>query len=157
MNQAEYERMVKIYNYVYSAPPNTKEREKRLAEIGEETSSKLWDFYCGICSGRIKQPEHTNSEVDTMGEKKITSYEDFIKALRCGESNMLCKFRRNNPERYTYYAEQMGASLGHKKPKKTQDVERLVEEKKKRSEILAIPNTRERHKAISENMALFGR
>ena len=79
MNQTEYERMVKIYNYVYSAPPNTKEREKRLAEIGEEISSKLWDFYCGICSGRIKQPEHTNSEVDTMGEKKITSYEDFIK------------------------------------------------------------------------------
>lgn len=51
MNQAEYEHMVKIYNYVYSAPPNTKEREKRLAEIGEEDSSELWNFYCGICSG----------------------------------------------------------------------------------------------------------
>ena len=157
MNQAEYERMVKIYNYVYSAPPNTKEREKRLAEIGEETSSKLWDFYCGICSGRIKQPEHTNSEVDTMGEKKITSYEDFIKALRCGESNMLYKFRRNNPERYTYYAEQMEASFGRKKKTKKQDVKRLEEEKKRRSEILSIQDTTERHKAISENMALFGR
>lgn len=52
MNQAEYERMVKIYNYVYSAPPNTKEREKRLAEIGEEISSKLWDFYCGIWTNK---------------------------------------------------------------------------------------------------------
>lgn len=157
MNQAEYERMVKIYNYVYSAPPNTKEREKRLAEIGEETSSKLWDFYCGICSGRIKQLEHTNSEVDTMGEKKIASYEDFIKALRCGESNMLCKFRRNNPERYTYYAEQMEASFGRKNPAKKQDIKRLAEEQKRRSEIMAIQDTTERHKAISENMALFGR
>lgn len=92
MNQAEYERMVKIYNYVYSTLPNTPEREKRLAEIGEEDSSKLWDFYCGICSGRIKEPERTNSEVNTMGEKKIASYEDFIKALRYGENNMLCKF-----------------------------------------------------------------
>ena len=44
MNQAEYERMVKIYNYVYSTLPNTPEREKRLAEIGEEDSSKLWGF-----------------------------------------------------------------------------------------------------------------
>ena len=157
MNQAEYERMVKIYNYVYSTLPNTPEREKRLAEIGEETSGKLWDFYCGICSGRIKQPEHTNSEVDTMGEKKITSYEDFIKALRCGENNMLCKFRRNNPERYAYYAEQMGAGFGRKNPAKKQDIKRLEEEKKKRSEILAIPDIRARHKAIAENMALFGR
>ena len=38
MDQAEYERMVKIYNYVYSTLPNTPEREKRLAEIGEEDS-----------------------------------------------------------------------------------------------------------------------
>lgn len=114
MNQAEYERMVKIYNYVYSTLPNTPEREKRLAEIGEEDSSKLWDFYCGICSGRIKEPERTNSEVNTMGEKKIASYEDFIKALRYGENNMLCKFRRNNPERYAYYVEQMGAGFGRK-------------------------------------------
>lgn len=157
MNQAEYERMVKIYNYVYSAPPNTKEREKRLAEIGEETSSKLWDFYCGICSGRIKEPERTNGEVNTMGEKKITSYEDFFKALRCGESNVLCKFRRNNPEKYAYYAEQMEASFGRKNPVKKRNVERLAEEKKKRSEIMEISDTRARHKAIAENMALFGR
>lgn len=34
---------------------------------------------------------------------------------------------------------------------------RLEEEKKKRSEILSIPDTRTRHKAIYENMKLFGR
>ncbi len=34
---------------------------------------------------------------------------------------------------------------------------RLEEEKKKRSEILQITDTMTRHKAISENMALFGR
>ena len=34
---------------------------------------------------------------------------------------------------------------------------RLEEEHKKRSEILSIPDTRKRHKAIYENMALFGR
>ena len=157
MNQAEYERMVKIYNYVYSTFPNTPEREKRLAEIGEEDSSKLWDFYCGICSGRIKEPEHTNGEVNTMDEKKITSYEDFLKALRCRESNVLCKFRRNNPEKYAYYAEQMEASFRRKNPVKKRNVERLAKEKKKRSEIMGISDTMARHKAIAENMALFGR
>ena len=127
MNQAEYERMAKIFNYVYSTPPNTPEREKRLAEIGEENASKLWDFYCGICFGQIKEPEHTNSEVNTMGEKKIASYEDFIKALRCGENNMLCKFKRNNRERYAYYVEQMGAGFGRKNSSKTRDIKRLEE------------------------------
>lgn len=34
---------------------------------------------------------------------------------------------------------------------------RLAEEQKKRSEIMAIQDTMKRHKAISENMALFGR
>jgi hypothetical protein len=133
------------------------EREKRLAEIGEEDSSKLWDFFCGICSGRIKEPERTNGGVNTMGEKTVTSYEDFIKALRCGENNMLCKFRRNNPERYAYYVEQMGAGFGCKNSSKTRDIKGLEEEQEKRSEILAIPDIRARHKAIAENMELFGR
>ena len=67
------------------------------------------------------------------------------------------KFRRNNPERYVYYIEQMGAGFGRKNSSKTQDIKRLEEERKKRSEILAISDTMARHKAIVENMALFGR
>ena len=97
----------------------------------------------GICSGRIKAPEVAGKE----REMSIVS----------GRYDLLCEFKRSNPEAYACYAEQMGASLGHKKPKKTRDVERLVEEKKKRSEILAIQDTMERHKAIYENMALFKR
>ena len=34
---------------------------------------------------------------------------------------------------------------------------RLAEEQKKRSDIMSIQDTMARHKAISENMALFGR
>jgi hypothetical protein len=77
--------------------------------------------------------------------------------LRCGENSILFKFRRNNPERYAYYAEQMGAGFGRKNLAKTQDTKRLEQEKKKRSEIMEIPDTIARHKAIAENMALFGR
>lgn len=160
MNQTEYNRMAKIFNYVYSTPPNTVEREKRLAEIGEEDASELWDFYLGICSGRIKAPEVAGKEREmsiASGRERIANYEDFLTASRNGRYDLLCEFKRSNPETYACYAEQMGASLGHKKPKKTRDVERLVEEKKKRSEILAIQDTMERHKAIYENMALFRR
>ena len=143
MNQAEYEHMMKVYSYISSSLPNSPEREKRLAEIGEEDSSKLWDFYVGLCSGRIKKPEIINkeSEVSTMNkEKRITSYKDFKDALtRTNCYKMLCEFERQNPMTAREYKRQ------------------LEEEKKKRSEILAIPNTRARHKAIYENMALFGR
>lgn len=156
MNQTEYERMTKIFNYVYSAPPNTQEREKRLAEIGEEDSSKLWDFYCGICSGRIKESEYTGKEhvVSNMSQK-IEGYEDFLRALRCSNTNELFKLRRSNPETYARYVEQLETSFTHKNAKTSRDIKRLMAEKKKRSEIMEIRDTRERHEAILENMALF--
>lgn len=156
MTQTEYERMIKIYNYVYSTLPSTPEREKRLAEIGEENASKLWDFYCGICSGRIKEPESAGSVVNVMSEKKIANYGDFLKALRCARTDILFEFRRNNPKKYAHYVEQLESGFGHKTAT-IRDVERLGEEKKKRSEIMAIQDTKERHKAILENMSLFRR
>lgn len=43
-------------------------------------------------------------------EKKITSYEDFKKALvRTGTYNMLCEFKRSNPEMYKHYTEKLEA------------------------------------------------
>ncbi len=81
--------MVKIYNYVYSTFPNTPEREKLLAEIGEEDSSKLWDFYCGICSGRIKEPERTNGEVNTMGDRSRRKSGRVFQACRATEGSSL--------------------------------------------------------------------
>lgn len=158
MNQTEYERMAKIFNYVFSAAPNTQEREKRLAEIGEEDSNKLWDFYCGICSGRIKEPEYTNEEHEANNiSREIKSYEDFLRALRCSNASVLFKLRRSNPETYAHYVDQLETSFAHKNTKTSRDIKRLMEEKKKRSEIMEIWDTRERHNAIYENMALFRR
>jgi len=138
MTLEEYEHMMEIYNYVYSAPPNTSEREKRFTEISKEDNEKLWDFYSGLCSGRIKKPENTNKEreVNTMtyGEWKILS-----KSNSGAKQRHVIDFERQNPM----------TAKDYKK--------RLEEEKKKRSEILAIQDTRARHKAIYENMALFGR
>lgn len=113
MNLAEYEHMYKIYQYVYSVPPNSPERERRLEEISPADNEKLWDFYSGLCSGRIKRPKpNKESEVKTTmnKEKKITSYEDFKKALvRTGTYNMLCEFKRSNPEMYKHYTEKLEA------------------------------------------------
>lgn len=41
MNQAEYEHMMKVYSYISSSPPDTLEREKRLAEISKEDNERL--------------------------------------------------------------------------------------------------------------------
>lgn len=112
MNLTEYEHMKKVYNYVFSVPPGA-ERNKRLAEISEKDSDQLWDFYSGLCSGRIKKPETINKEreVCTMNDKKtIASYEDFKKALtRSGSYKTLCEFKRSNPETYKRYLEKMEA------------------------------------------------
>ena len=51
----------------------------------------------------------------------------------------------------------MGVGFRRRNSAKTQDIKRLEEERKKRSEIMEIPDTMARHKAIAENMALFGR
>lgn len=115
MTQAEYERMKRIHDYVWSTEPNSPERTKRLEEIQKnypEEDSKLWDFHSGLLSGRIKKPEATNKESEvktTMNkEKKIASYEDFKKALtRTGSYKTLCEFKRSNPETYKRYLEKM--------------------------------------------------
>lgn len=111
MNLAEYEHMKKVHDYVFSTPPNSPERERRLAEIDKEDDEKLWDFHSGLLSGRIKKPEAINKESEVNGmnkEKKIASYEDFKKALtRTGSYKTLCEFKRNNPETYKRYLEKM--------------------------------------------------
>lgn len=116
MNLAEYKHMMEIYTYVFSTPPNSPERTQRLEEIQKnypEEDSKLWDFHSGLLSGRIKKPEAINKESEVNGmnkEKKITNFEDFKKALvRTGTYNMLCEFKRNNPETYKRYLEKLEA------------------------------------------------
>lgn len=112
MDSREFEHMEKIYNYVYSVPPG-KERDKRLAEISEEDSARLYDFDMGLRSGRIKRPENQNKEREESGmnkEKKITNYDDFKKALvRSGSYRTLCEFKQSNPELYKKYSEKWEA------------------------------------------------
>lgn len=138
MTLEEYERMKKVHDYVFSTPPNSPERDRWLAEISKEDNEKLWDFYSGLCSGRIKKPENTNKECEvntmTYDEWKILSISN-----SGAKQRHVIDFERQNPM----------TAKDYKK--------RLDEEKKKRSEILSIPDTRSRHKAIYENMALFGR
>ncbi len=137
MGSEEYKRLYQLYLYVFSTPPDSEEREKRLAEISDEDSEKLWDFYSGLCSGRIK-PENINKE----SEESSMTYQQWRAATKSNSwqnRGKLSDFERENPT----------TAQAYKK--------RLEAEKKKRSEILAIKDTRARHKAIYENMALFER
>lgn len=115
MDLAEYEHMKKVCDYVFSSPPNSPEREKRLAEISKEDDEKLWDFYSGLCSGRIKRPETQNKEseeskmnVYTGKTKKIENYEDFKRALvRTGTYQSLLELKRSDPARYESYQQRL--------------------------------------------------
>lgn len=116
MDLAEYERMKRIHDFVFSTSPNSPERIKRLEKIQKnypKEDFKLWDFHSGLLFGRIKRPEpNKEREVKTTmnKEKKITSYEDFKKALvRTGTYNMLCEFKQSNPELYKHYTEKLKA------------------------------------------------
>lgn len=136
MDSREFEHMEKIYNYVYSVPPDSEERKKRLAEISDEDSGKLWDFHSGLLSGRIKKLEVTNKE----REANNMTYQQWRAATKSNlrqNRGKLSDFERENPATVQTYKR------------------RLEEEKKKRSEILAIEDTMARHKAIYENMELF--
>ena len=115
MTAKEYDHMKKVYDYVFSAPPNTPEREKRLAEISKEDDEKLWDFHCGLLSGRIKRPEPENKESEenamniyTGKTRKIESYEDYKKALlRTGSYQSLLALKQSNPTRYESYQQRL--------------------------------------------------
>lgn len=107
--------MKKVYDYVFSAPPNSHERDKRLAQISEKDSDKLWDFYSGLCSGRIKRPEEPKkeSEANSMNVhdgkiKKIENFEDYKRALvRTGSYQSLLELKRSDPARYERYQERL--------------------------------------------------
>lgn len=111
----DYYHMKKVYDYVFSSPPNSPERDRRLAEINEKDSDKLWDFYSGLCSGRIKKPEATRKEseennmnINTGKAKKIENYEDFKKALtKSGYYQTLVELKQNNPSLYEYYQQRL--------------------------------------------------
>lgn len=115
MTQKEFDHMKSICDYVFSAPPNSPEREKRLESISEADNDKLWGFYSGLCSGRIKRPETKNKESEdrtmniyTGKRKQIESYEDFKAALtKVGTYQTLLELKQNEPSRYERYMERL--------------------------------------------------
>lgn len=115
MTLKEYNHMKRVHDYVFSTPPNSSERERRLAEISEADDEKLWDFHCGLLSGRIKRPEtqKKESEVKTMNihtskTEKIGSYEEFKRALsRTSSYQSLLELKRNSPVRYQSYQQRL--------------------------------------------------
>ena len=173
-------RIAEQHRKVFSTPRNSPEREQAYSELSESDRTAVFNLEKDYILGRITRQDI--AEMKQEGNETMT-YEQFVKKSESGEKGTLRelskfakesqelyrqyreryhreqddKFRRNNPERYVYYIEQMGAGFGRKNSSKTQDIKRLEEERKKRSEILAISDTMARHKAIVENMALFGR
>lgn len=115
MTLKEYERMMKIYTFVYSTKPRSPERDARIAELSDKDLSALYDFDMGLMSGRIKRPEEQNKEsedsrinINNGKSKEIKNFEDFKKALvRTGTYQSLLELKKNSPDRYKMYQERL--------------------------------------------------
>lgn len=132
-----YGRVKKIYNYVYSAPADSLERMSRLSGLSDSDSQDLFDFVVGLRDGRIKE-----SDIDEIwkGDRQIMTYKEW-KALN--KSKWQVDIQRIMDFETMY-------PLDAKEYKK-----RLSEEKRKRSEIMQIKDTKKRREMIAKNMDLF--
>lgn len=117
MTLKEYNHMKQVHDYVFSTPPNSPERERRLAEISRSDDEKLWDFHCGLRSGRIKRPEETSKEREENNMniydgkvERIQSYADFKRALtKTSSYKSLCALKNSNPQKYEDYQKRLEA------------------------------------------------
>lgn len=129
-----YERMAKLHDYVYSTPSNSPEREQRIAELSEVDQEALYDYKIGLLSGRIKKSDY-KQEADNM-----LTFQEWKKIQR-GSS-----------------LKEMSVAVDFKKQYPLIDKEyqqRKETEEKKRREIMAIKDGRERQEAIARNLELF--
>lgn len=132
MTEKERIRLSKLYRYVYDTPANSPEREKRLAELTDEDSEKLWNFHCEVMNGTIKvNAESEGNKMDYekwRALQKTQMYEDSIKVKN---------FESENP----------GLASAYK--------QRSIAEDVKRREIMSIKDPEERQMAIAKNVNIF--
>lgn len=132
----DYFHMSAVSDYVFATLPGSPERDRRLGEISEADRNKLWDFYCGKLSGRIKEPK---TQQQTGGKNNMT-YEQFRKLSKSSASADAMKiinFERQYPS----------AAAGFKR--------KMEADQRKRQDILSIPDHAERVEAIARNLSLF--
>lgn len=132
-----YGRVKKIYNYVYSAPADSSERMSRLSGLSDSDSQELFDFVVGLRDRRIKE---SDIDENREGDKQIMTYKEW-KALN--KSKWQADIQRIMDFETTYPLDA------------TEYKKRLSEEKRKRSEIMQIKDTKKRREMIAKNMDLF--
>ena len=132
------ERMGQLYDYVYSTPMDSPEREKRLAELSDTDQAELYDFAVGLLSGRISRPESEGKD-----DMNILSYQEWkhiqqqAQARQKGAGNTLWEFESKYPAIASEYRQ------------------RELQEQKQRDQIMQIKDRAERQKAIAANISLF--
>lgn len=129
----DYKRMAKLHDYVYSTPPNSSERERRLNELSEADQAALYDYAVGILSGRIRKSDYEQEDNSMLYEhwrrlKQSNDPQDFMDFINFGRLNPSIASDYENRERV---------------------------EQKKREQIMAIQDRNERQDAIARNLALF--
>lgn len=132
----DYSRMAKIYNYVYSTPPNSMEREQRLNELNDADQAALYDYAVGILSGRIIKKSDYEQEENNM----LLTFQEWKKIENSGSlkaMNKVMDFKAQYPLIASEYQQRKEA------------------EGQKRREIMGIKDMNERLDTIARNLALF--
>lgn len=132
----DYERISKIYHYVYDTPADSPEREKRLSELSDSDSEALYDFTIGLMSGRIKESDISNVQ---KGDGNMTYREYRVLKNRGNylDETKVYGFEKENPELATSY------------------MNRMLQDAEKRSKIMAIKDPDKRCIAIAKNKDIF--
>lgn len=132
----DYFHMSAISDYVFATIPSSPERDRRLSEISEGDRDKLWDFYCGKLSGRIKEPK-TKQYLGGTNTMTFEQYKQISGSNALGDMQKTMLFEQQYPS--------AAASFKRK----------IEADRKRRQDILSIPDRNERVEAIARNLSLF--
>lgn len=135
----DYERMARLHSYVYSAPADSAERERRLNELNDADQAALYDYAVGLLSGRIKPEQQYEYHQEEKGSENMTykKWKEVNKSNDLRDMNVAIDFRVQHPALENEYKQRQKA------------------EQAKRDEIMKIKDVSERTRMIAYNLSLF--
>ena len=134
----DFDRMGRLYDYVYSTPMDSPERERRIEELSDTDQAELYDYAVGILSGRISRTESKeDKKMDIMSYEEWKKLNRRVQARERGAGTEMMNFELAHPSTVQRYMRQS------------------LEDEKRRSEIMSINDRAERQRAIVANIDLF--
>lgn len=127
----EQRRIARLYNKVFSTPPNSPERTRALAALSDEDNEKITTYHIALVNGNTQEISFPEQEM---------SYQEYVRLKRdraAWNQVKVGEFERKHPDTAMEYQQ------------------RSIRDAKRRREIMSIENEDERLMAIARNKSLF--